>query len=60
MTLKNRTYRDDDDDDYDYDYEDRKHNKKLHQEHRRPVRNWKKVWADHANEIEDMDKFYTK
>lgn len=57
MTLKNSTYREDYDD---YDDEDRKHNKKLHQEHRRPVRNWKKVWADHSDEIEDMDKFYTE
>jgi hypothetical protein len=57
MTLKNNTYREDYDD---YDEEDRKRNKKLHQEHRRPVRNWKKVWSEHSDDMEDIEKYYNK
>lgn len=58
MTLKNRSYQEDYNDDY--DDEDRRRKKKLHQEHRRPVKNWKKVWGEHIEDYELLEEFFSR
>jgi len=54
---KNHAY--DDYDDYDDD-EDYTRGKKLHKENRRSIKNWKKAWAQHENDYDELDDFYTK
>lgn len=44
----------------DFDDEDRRQVKKQHQEHRRPVKNWKKAWTQHEDDFDDVDDFYTR
>ena len=58
MTLKNRSYQEDYNDDY--DDEDRRRKKKLHQEHRRPVKNWKKAWGEHTDDYELLEEFFSR
>lgn len=44
----------------DYDDEDRHYGKKLHQEHRRQVKNWKKAWTAHEEDYDDVEVFHSK
>lgn len=46
---------------YDEDqYYDDEHlpGKKMHQERRRSVKNWKKAWSEHEDDYDDVDLFY--
>jgi hypothetical protein len=53
---------------YDYDprdyesYEERKKIKRVSSEHqkRREIKNWKKVWSEHAEDYDERDEFYVR
>lgn len=61
MKLKNNrnsTSHDEYDDDYDFDRNDK--GKKLSDHRRRPIKNWKKVWAEHTSDYDEVDDFYAQ
>lgn len=45
---------------FDYDDYDDDRQVKKQQAHRRPVKNWKKVWTEHEDDFDDIDDFYTR
>ena len=46
---------------YEYDdEEDYRPAKKKDSPRRRPVRNWKKVWAEHETDWEEIDDFHQR
>lgn len=42
------------------DYEEYNQTKKKPQQKRRPVRNWKKAWIEHEDQVDELDEFYGK
>ncbi len=46
------------DEDYEFDQQDK--GKKLSDHRRRPIKNWKKVWAEHTSDYDEVDEFYTQ
>lgn len=58
MKSKNRNYIETEVNEYD-DYDaDKLKGKKLSDHRRRPIRNWKKVWAEHTTDYDEVDDFY--
>lgn len=55
---RNSNHNEDYDDDYDFDRNDK--GKKLSDHRRRPIKNWKKVWAEHTSDYDEVDDFYTQ
>ncbi len=44
---------------YDYDEEDTYRKPKRDEPRRRPVKNWKRAWQLHEDDIEDAEEFFT-
>lgn len=59
MKSKNRSYTNDVEYEDDYD-NDKLKGKKLSDHRRRPIKNWKKVWAEHTTDYDEVDDFYTQ
>lgn len=59
MKSKNRSYTNEVEYEDDYDY-DKLKGKKLSDHRRRPIKNWKKVWAEHTTDYDEVDDFYTQ
>lgn len=57
MKHKNEHMTQDERDMYDDETGESKSNKKI-QEHRRPIRNWKKVWSEHESDYDEYDEFF--
>lgn len=58
MKSKNRNYTYEAE--YEDDYDDKVKGKKLSDHRRRPIKNWKKVWAEHTSDYDEVDDFYTQ
>jgi hypothetical protein len=52
----NKNYPNDRDDDYDSETD--KKARKIAEEGRRPIRNWKKVWSEHMTDYDEVDDFF--
>ena len=59
MKSKNRNYTNEVEYEDDYDYDQSK-GKKLSDHRRRPIKNWKKVWAEHTSDYDEVDDFYSQ
>ena len=59
MKSKNRSYTNEVEYEDDYD-NDKVKGKKLSDHRRRPIKNWKKVWAEHTSDYDEVDDFYTQ
>jgi hypothetical protein len=42
------------------DDEDEQANLRKQEQKRRPIRNWTKIYTEHADEVDDLDEFYGK
>lgn len=65
MKQKKTHYTDYQYDDEDDEYGNRKNTKKSNTQtditqRRRPIKNWTKVWSEHADEADEYDEFYAK